>query len=179
MHCKCTQYTYTCMWLFLLANCWYHTALKSALQNAHLSVILDLVADKLKRAVLNLYYRSSLTGDFMVLLCCEIAILSLLLVLLQVFVSGHILQVLHLAHSWFLVYKALGELVSFCRSHCHLWLVDNFWVLCRFLLSLLVTIFSLLDLASLHFDPDPGHAKARYHYLFLSWPFQLPNQAVF
>ena len=74
----------------LLAKCWYCTALQSALRNVHLLVILDLVADKLKQAVCNLYYKSSLTGAFMVLLWCKIAILSLLLVLSPGFVSGHI-----------------------------------------------------------------------------------------
>ena len=88
--------------VILLAKCRYHTALKSTLKNAHLLVILDLVADKLKQAVYKQYYRSSLTGAFMVLLCCKIAILSLLLVLWQVFVSGHIWQ--FVASCVFLIY---------------------------------------------------------------------------
>ena len=75
---------------YLSAKCQYCTAMKSTLKNAQLSVILDLVADNLKQAVHNLYYRSSFTGAFMVLLCHEIAILSFPLALSQVFVSGHI-----------------------------------------------------------------------------------------
>ena len=78
--------------VILSAKCQYCTALRSALNNVHLLVILDLVTDKLKQGVHNPYYRSSLTGAFMVLLCCKIAILSLLLVLSQVFVSGNIWQ---------------------------------------------------------------------------------------
>ena len=76
--------------VILSAKCQYHPAVKSALKNVHLSVILDLVTDNLKQAVCNLYYKSSFTGAFMVLLCCNIAILSFSLVLSQVFVGGHI-----------------------------------------------------------------------------------------
>ena len=49
----------------------------STLIKVHISVILNLVADKVKQAAHNLYYKSSLTGAFMALLCCEIAILLL------------------------------------------------------------------------------------------------------
>ena len=67
-----------CIYMYmviLLTKCWYHTILKSTLKNVHLSVILELAADKLKQAVHNLYYTSSLIGAFMVLLCHDIAIL--------------------------------------------------------------------------------------------------------
>ena len=112
--------------VMLLAKCHYHTTLKSTLKNAYLSVILDLVANNLKQAVCNLYYKYSFTGAFVVLLCHDIAILSFTLVLSQVFVSGHIRHLFASSHSWFLVGTAVAELASFCRSHYHLLLLDNF-----------------------------------------------------
>ena len=65
----------------------------------HFSVTLDLVADKLKQSVHNLYYRFIFTGALMVLLCLDLAIASLLSVLLQVFLSGCILQLFFILHT--------------------------------------------------------------------------------
>ena len=62
------------------------------MKKMHISVTLDLVADKLLQSALNLNYRFILTGTLMVLLCLDLAIVSFILFLLQVFSSGHILQ---------------------------------------------------------------------------------------
>ena len=78
--------------IILLAKYQYCTTLKSTMKMMHISVTLDLVADKLLQSVLNLNYRFILTGTLMVLLCLDLAVVSLLLFILQVFSSGCRLQ---------------------------------------------------------------------------------------
>ena len=68
----------------------YHSKICS--ENMHIFVTLDLVEDKLRQSVHNLYYRFIFTGALMVLLCHDLGIVSLLLILLQVFSSGRILH---------------------------------------------------------------------------------------
>ena len=61
-------------------------------EKTHISVTLDLVADKLRQSVCNPYYRLIFTGALMVLPCLDLAIVSLLFPLSQVFSSDQILQ---------------------------------------------------------------------------------------
>ena len=46
----------------------YHSKIHS--ENMHISATLDLVADKIKQSVSNLYHRFIFTGSLMILLCC-------------------------------------------------------------------------------------------------------------
>ena len=70
----------------------YHSKICS--EKMHIFVTLDLVADKLKQSVHNLYYRFIFTGGLIVLLCLDLAIVASVSLLLQVISSGHILQFL-------------------------------------------------------------------------------------
>ena len=105
--------------VILSAKCHYCTALKSALKKMHFSVTLDLVADKLKQSVHNLYYRFIFTGALMVLLCLDLAIdIIIICFIASLFKWLHIAAFFHLAHSLLLACKASGVLASFCMSHC-------------------------------------------------------------
>ena len=98
----------------------YHSKICS--EKMHLSVTLDSVAGKLKQAIHNLYYRSSVTGVFMVLLCCEVAIVSLFLIFVaSLYKWPHMatFYILHTLDFWFVQLQLIlclpvGLIVTCC-----------------------------------------------------------------